>query len=155
MYTECITCPKLGVYCDGPNFVAMSAIELLEWSKARKKHLGLSNAKLSELSNMPKGTIDRLFAGHHLDFKYETVRPMLKVLVGGQFNGDPCPNPEDHTAELQLENEKLKDEYKHDRDEYIEMIKVLKGQIRDIRTAVISLGVALGIALLSILFLII
>lgn len=154
MYLECLSCPKLGVYCDGPNFVAMSAIELMEWCKARKKHLGLSNAKLSELSNMPKGTVDRLFAGHHLDFKYETVRPMLKVLVGGKFNGDPCPNPEDHTAELLQENAKLKDEYKHDREEYIEIIKVLKGQLRAIKMTVISLGVALGISLLVILFLI-
>lgn len=91
MYLECVSCSKLGKACDGPNFVAMSAAELLEWCKLRKAHLGWSNAKLAEASNMPKGTIDRLFAGSHIDFRYETIRPMVMALAGGEFTGNPCP----------------------------------------------------------------
>ncbi len=93
MYLECVSCPKLGNTCDGPNFMGRSAAGVLEWCKARKKHLGWSNAKLAEESNMPKGTIDRLLSGEHLDFKYETIRPMVKALVGGSFDGNPCPAP--------------------------------------------------------------
>lgn len=92
MYLECVSCPKLGSSCDGPNFVAMSAQDLLEWCKMRKAKLGLSNAKLAELSGTPKGTIDRLLSGDHPDFKYETIRPMIKALVGGSFSGNPCPD---------------------------------------------------------------
>ena len=93
MYSECVTCPKLGISCDGPNFVAMPAAELMNWCKARKAHLGLSNQKLADLANMSKGTVDGLLANAHADFRYESIRPMLKVLIGGDWNGVPCPDP--------------------------------------------------------------
>ena len=70
MYKDCLNCPELGVTCDGPNFVAMTAAEILEWCKLRKAYLKMSNAKLSEISGVPKDTIDRLLSGEHLDFKY-------------------------------------------------------------------------------------
>lgn len=97
MYLECVSCPKLGVSCDGPNFVALSAQELLDWCSQRKAFLRMSNARLAELSGMPKGTIDRLFAGRHdaTDFRYETIRPLVKALLGGEWGGDPCPDPGD------------------------------------------------------------
>lgn len=91
MYHKCVACPKIGVSCAGPNFVAMSAAELLDWCKLRKAHLHLSNAKLAEISGMAKGTIDRLFSGEHFDFKYESIRPLLKALVGGTFGELECP----------------------------------------------------------------
>lgn len=90
MYSECIKCPKIGISCDGPNFFAMNTQELLAWCKERKKELKLSNAQLAEMSGMPKGTIDRLFAGEHFDFRYETIRPLLKALTGGAWSGNPC-----------------------------------------------------------------
>ena len=93
MYSECIKCPKIGISCDGPNFFAMSTPELLAWCKARKAELRVSNAQLAEKSGMPKGTIDRLFAGEHVDFRYETIRPLLKALTGGAWSGNPCAAP--------------------------------------------------------------
>lgn len=90
MYKNCVFCPKLGVSCDGPNFVAMAPSELIEWCKQRKKHVGMSREKLADASGIPKGTIDRLFAGKSPDFKYETIRPMLRVLVGGAWEERPC-----------------------------------------------------------------
>lgn len=121
MYSKCISCPKLGFSCEGPNFVAMSATELLEWCKLRKAKLGLSNAKLAEQSGLPKGTIDRLFAGEHFDFRFETIRPMIRVLVGGTWNGDSCPDPEPETEradaealkKLSEENAKIRDYIDH------------------------------------------
>lgn len=120
MYTECITCQKIGISCDGPNFVAMSAQELLTWCKARKAHLHLTNGRLAELSGMPKGTIDRLFAGDHVDFRYETIRPLIKALAGGDWSGNPCPDPgedidaalddlrKQHAAEIAWRDDKIK-----------------------------------------------
>ena len=90
MYSECLKCEKIGVSCDGPNCVAMSTQELLTWCKARKQHLRLSNARLADMSGMPKGTIDRLFAGEHADVRFETIRPLLKALTGGAWSGNPC-----------------------------------------------------------------
>ena len=166
MYLECLMCPKLGVSCDGPNFVAMSAQELLEWCKMRKSRLGISNAKLAEMSKTPKGTIDRLFSGDYNDFKYETVRPLVKALVGGDWNGNPCPNPEEHTEELlhkaEEENARLKEyvmhyeeSHRHDIDEvkqeYAERIQDLRGQVRRDRVAITTLSILSGIAIALIL----
>ena len=113
MYSECVTCEKLGVSCDGPNFVAMPAAELMNWCKARKAHLGLSNQKLADLANMSKGTVDGLLANAHADFRYESIRPMLKVLVGGDWNGVPCPDPtSSERAAYEEKIRKLEDDMK-------------------------------------------
>lgn len=113
MYRECVTCEKLGISCDGPNFVAMPAAELMNWCKARKAHLGLSNQKLADLANMSKGTVDGLLANAHADFRYESIRPMLKVLVGGDWNGVPCPDPtSSERAAYEEKIRKLEDDMK-------------------------------------------
>lgn len=113
MYEKCLTCPEIGVTCDGPNFVAMSAQELLAWCKARKAHLKLSNQKIADLAGMPKGTIDRLFAGEHMDIRWETVRPLVRALMGGAWNDNPCPDaPENVGAAAQAEIEGLRQQIK-------------------------------------------
>lgn len=160
MYNECLSCPKLGVSCDGPNFVAMTAHELLEWCKARKQILHLSNAKLAILANTPKGTIDRLFAGEHDDFKYETMRPLVHALVGGEIGENPCPAPLDSEKleKAEEENNRLREhikqiEQKHENEidelkaEHKEDVHFLRGQVYNKNTAIIILAVLLGIAL--------
>ena len=116
MFSNCITCPKLGVSCKKLDFIIeLPAPELLEWCKKRKAFLGLSNAKLADLSGIPKGTIDRTFSGEHLDFKHETIRPILKVLVGGSFDDESCcTEAKDDHAEETIENlrERLADSQK-------------------------------------------
>lgn len=101
MYKECLTCPKLGISCDGANFIAMTAHELLEWCKLRKHRLGLSNASLADLSGVPKGTIDRVFSADTNDCKYETIRPIVRALVG-EWTNRPCPTPEDAKKDERL-----------------------------------------------------
>lgn len=91
MYENCIKCPKLGVSCDGPNCMAMPPHELVNWCRDRKAHLQLSNARLAELSGMPKGTVDRVLSNTHEDFKYATVRPLLQVLIGSEWGCNGCP----------------------------------------------------------------
>lgn len=121
MYSECIKCPKIGISCDGPNFFAASTPELLTWCKERKKELKISNAQLAEKSGMPKGTIDRLFAGEHVDFRYETIRPLLKALTGGAWSGNPCGALEEENA-LQKRIQELETELDR-RDESIRQYK--------------------------------
>lgn len=105
MYDECITCDMLGRLCDGPNFISMPAADLLDWCKRRKQHLGLSRERLADLSGVPLGTINRLLSGTHYDFRYETLRPIIMVLIGGTLSGNPCPSPD-----LSGENEQLRAE---------------------------------------------
>lgn len=153
MYQECLSCPKLGVSCDGPNFVAMPAHDLLEWCKTRKARLGLSNADLAEMSGTPKGTIDRLFAGDHNDFKYETMRPLVKALVGGEWSGSPCPEPHDISEIARLKEVIQEREEQHRKEkeelkaEYTKSMSFVTSQMNDKRTAIVVLSILLGIAL--------
>ena len=164
MYSECIKCPKIGISCDGPNFFAMSTPELLAWCKERKKELKISNAQIAEKSGMPKGTIDRLFAGEHVDFRYETIRPLLKALTGGAWSGNPCATLEDDDtlqkkiqeleAEIARRDESIQG-YKENSDamktlitntnkRHTEQLEFLRGEIKrknKIMTAMISIAV--------------
>lgn len=108
MYKECNTCKHLGEICQGPNFAALDAAEVVAWCKARKNHLGLSNGKLAEMSGLPKGTIDGLFSSTHTDFRYETIRPVINALIGGEWSGPPC-----QAQGTPREIERLKERVRH------------------------------------------
>ena len=171
MYSECIKCPKIGISCDGPNFFAMSTPELLAWCKERKKELKASNAQLAEMSGMPKGTIDRLFAGEHVDFRYETIRPLLKALTGGAWSGNPCGAlQEDETLqkkiqELEAELARRDDSIRHYKENYDDLTKLvantnkrheeqlhfLRGEIKRKNKFVTGLAILSVVALLYII----
>lgn len=157
MYKDCINCPKLGDSCDGPNFMGMTAAQLLAWCKERKNHLHLTNAKLAELSGMAKGTIDRLLAGEQADFRYESIRPMIKVLVGGSFDGNGCPDPDAHKDEqkiesqheiiqhLEAENERIRRDAAEAKEDYKQQIDYIKQQMTYKHTAIVVLSIFLAI----------
>lgn len=161
MYEKCIKCPKVGVSCEGPHFFTMSAEELLEWCKERKKFLKLSNEKLSELtyiqkgnmlSGVPKGTIDRLFSGEHLDFKYETMRPIIRVLAGGEWVEAPCPEEpnsfaDENISRLEEENARLKERLTEEH----ENMAFFKEQFSFRGKAIVTLTAFLGISVLLII----
>lgn len=170
MYEECLECLKIGKACDGPNFFAMSTPELLAWCKARKAALHLSNARLAELSDMPKGTIDRLFAGEHVDFRYETIRPLLKALTGGEWKGLPCAEPpadndlQKKVQELEAEirwrddkiqhyadqNKRLQDQAKDDQEKHDKEVEFLRGESKRKNTVITVLGIVAALAVLYI-----
>jgi len=64
------------------NFIDLTPSELIRWCKKRKNEIGLSNLKLSELSNVPIGTIDRLMSGNYCEYKYSSIQPILSILIG-------------------------------------------------------------------------
>lgn len=76
--------------------MALNSGELIKWCRERKKTLGLSNQKISELSNVPIGTIDRIMSGNYSEYKYSSIQPILSVLI--EFNKD-IPEPEPDNAE--------------------------------------------------------
>lgn len=108
---HCNTCDNIRI-C--PKFVSMTTPELLAYCKKRKKELNISAIKLSELSGIPIGTIESLFGKDKVDCKYETLRPILAVLL----SMEPCQalqatgTTAEHTQEierLRKENNDLKD----------------------------------------------
>lgn len=142
----------MGISCNGPNFFTASAPEMLEWCKERKARLGLTNAKISYLSGIPKGTVDRLFAGEHMDVKFETVRPIVKCLVGGEFDVNTCIAPDMVQMEHQAEIIEQQQQTIHRlEEEKVRMMKFFENQLEIKRKYNMVLVSALTITLLIII----
>ena len=166
LYKDCVKCEKLGVSCDGPNFFTLPANEILEWCKARKAELHLSNDKIADLSGIPRGTVARVFAGEHEDFKFGTVQPILRVLIGGTYHRESCPDPKGNAAEklaeLTEKNESLRRVIKENKAAYDQDLerersdaarreKYFENQMRVRMIFIIILSVLLAAALIVII----
>lgn len=165
MYKECITCHKLGTECDGANLIALPSKDLIEWCKLRKAHLKMSNAKIAELANVPKGTVDRIFAADgEVDFRYESIRPLVQALLGGAFDGNPCPDPDlnEQAAEtikrLEEDNQRLRklyyktlDDHRDDIDAERAAEDFLMKQIKQKDRKILVLTILLAILLSAII----
>ncbi|MCQ2512036.1 MAG: hypothetical protein MJ092_01420 [Lachnospiraceae bacterium] len=80
----------------------LNPVELIKWCKNRKATLGLSNAKLAEMSGVPIGTIDRIMSGNYTEFKYSSIQPLVAILLGfGQET--PEPNEENEQEQFYYE----------------------------------------------------
>ena len=77
-----------------PKIENLNSREIIEWVRQRKQMLGLSNARLAELSGVPIGTIDRLLAGKYTEFRYSTIQPIIVVLLG-HAEATPIPDEND------------------------------------------------------------
>ncbi len=154
MFDKCIRCERLGQDCV-PNLMILSFVDLMSWCNKRQKDLGWTNNKLSEMSTVPIGTINRIKAGDYADCKYSTIKNLLVALIGGISTEFPCKEKLEtdlrmldnfnHQAEklleVQQENQKLREvlsmineRHRKDirviREEYQEQIAFLKEQLR-------------------------
>lgn len=89
MYEKCIGCERLGKDCI-PNLYIMDIDEIREWARAQKEYKCLTNAELSAMSGVPKGTIDHSFSPRAKDVNYSTFAPLLRVLIGADIKEMPC-----------------------------------------------------------------
>lgn len=152
MYEKCFSCSKLGVSCPGPRFLTLKAHEALEWCKLRKSQIEWSNAKLADTSQIPKGTIDRLWANDHVDFKYDTICPIITALVDVDCIGRPCEGSHDEALSAQVErlekeNNALKEEMQTRVDYMKEQLRLEQKTSKGRQKAVIILGTCLGFTL--------
>ena len=142
-FNKCLHCQSIQEgKCGGPNFMAMSTKEVVEWTIKYQKINGISNAQLAEWSGIPKGTIDGL--KYRDDVRHDTIYRILQALiegVGGKWGGEPCAvHPEsdartkDTLEHLKKENQFLRETVEHER-------KHLKHKNRAILTLTITLGV--------------
>lgn len=174
MYEKCLNCSKIGVSCDGPNFMAMTTADLIEWCNARRKQLpGLTYDRIVELTGLSKGTVSGFFGGTHADYRIETIRPILKLLVGGEWDDNPCADPTvSEKAAYEAEIEKLKtsivwheDKIKDlkEKNASLELLvknnntratadkAFLQEQIKSKNTAILILSISLAVVLLVII----
>lgn len=82
-----------------PYILSLQPQELIEWCNKRKKEMRLSNAKLADLTNVPEGTIDRIFTGKNPEFRYSTIQPIVAYLI--KINEEtPEPSDPNNVSEL-------------------------------------------------------
>ena len=89
MFEKCITCKIIGERCV-PNLWRLPFQELVQWCIKFQKHLGWSNQKWADESNVPVGTINRIKAGEYADCKYSTIRNLAIALIGGTKDEFSC-----------------------------------------------------------------
>ena len=76
------------------NILTLNPHELIDWCNSRRKELGISKAKLAEITLVPESTLDRILSGKNPEFRYSTVQPIVAALL--QVNEEiPEPNLED------------------------------------------------------------
>lgn len=139
------------------NIITLNPSEIVKWCRERKESLHYSNAKLSELSGVPIGTIDRIMAGKYTEYKYSSIQPIVSCLLGyGEETPEPKSNSEQskyyydtiNGYKLVVENknkelEQLHKAYdtlytakeflKKENDQKEEHIKFLEGVITDLK----------------------
>ena len=89
-YNICISCPKIGQTCDGPNFLAMSVERFCEWCKLRRDYLGWKNQIVADKAGVSKISVDRIMAGDSKDLRISTMQAVAKALVNGVWGHSPC-----------------------------------------------------------------
>lgn len=103
-YNICISCPKLGQACDGPNFLAMSVERWCEWCHLRRDHLGWKNATVSEKAGVSKISVDRIMAGDCKDLRITTMQSVTRALVNGSWGQAPCVLVTETEKEIYVDN---------------------------------------------------
>lgn len=147
MFEKCIDCDRIGKDCI-PNLYVMSVEEIRDWTRKRKNYLGWSNSILSEVSGVPKGTIDCNFSKRPKkchDVNYSTFAPVLCALIGSEIKEPCCRSQECDTVYLRQteeENRNMKKTIAHAEQkisEYNARIEYLKDGLRWRRKLVIFL----------------
>lgn len=89
-YNLCLNCAHIGKRCDGPNFLAMETERWCEWVRLRKEYLGWTNARVAELAEISKVSVDRIMSGNIKDIRTTTMQAVTKALVNGSWGQYPC-----------------------------------------------------------------
>lgn len=137
MYEKCLKCEHLGKNCL-PNLCIMPVDEMYDFARHLKDNKHMSNADLSRISGVPKGTIDNSFS-YNTDIRYTTFAPVFCALIGSDGEETPCPKfiadtkKDKETIErLEKENDNLKERLKEGKEKSQEDKKTITKQNRTI-----------------------
>ena len=141
-YNRCLNCIHIGNLCDGPNFLAMEIERWCEWCRLRKEYLGWTSAKLAELADVSKVSVDRIMNVNVKDLRISTMQAVTRALVNGTWGQYPCVlaatgNVQTSTTEcakLQAEISQLKADHKAEiealRADHAAKITFLREQVK-------------------------
>ena len=92
-YEKCLTCSDLGKACDGPNFLAMDTVEMGHWCNDRRKQTpGMTYDKIAAETGISKSAVYGFLNGTHSDYRIETIRQIVKLVIGGKWDDNACGN---------------------------------------------------------------
>lgn len=100
----CISCPKIGKVCDGPNFLAMSVERWCEWCRLRRDFLNWKNSTIAEKAGVSKISVDRIMAGDVKDLRITTMQAVTKALVNGVWGQSACILVAESEKEIYVDN---------------------------------------------------
>jgi hypothetical protein len=103
-YNICISCPKIGQTCDGPNFLAMSIDRFCEWCRLRRDYLGWKNQLVADKAKVSKVSVDRIMAGDSKDLRITTMQAVARALVNGVWGHSPCVLVTETEKEIYVDN---------------------------------------------------
>ena len=103
-YNICISCPRIGQSCDGPNFLAMSVDRWCEWCHLRRDHLKWKNQTIADKSGVSKVSVDRIMAGDVKDLRITTMQAVTRALVNGSWGQSPCVLVTENEKEIYVDN---------------------------------------------------
>ena len=100
----CVSCPRLGQTCDGPNFLAMTLERFCEWCHLRRDHLNWKNQTIADKAGVSKISVDRIMAGDVKDLRITTMQAVAKALVNGVWGKSPCVLVTETEKEIYVDN---------------------------------------------------
>ena len=103
-YNICVSCPKIGQTCDGPNFLAMSVDRWCEWCRLRRDHLKWKNQLVADKAGVSKVSVDRIMNGDSKDLRITTMQAVTKALVNGVWGQSPCVLVTETDKEIYVDN---------------------------------------------------
>lgn len=103
-YNICISCPKIGQTCDGPNFLAMSVERWCEWCHLRRDHLKWKNQLIADKAGVSKVSVDRIMNGDSKDLRITTMQAVTRALVNGVWGQSPCVLVTETEKEIYVDN---------------------------------------------------
>ncbi len=103
-YNICISCPRIGKTCDGPNFLAMSVERWCEWCRLRKEYLHWTNRIVADKAGVAKISVDRIMSCDVKDLRITTMQSVTRALANGCWGKYPCALVADTEKEIVVDN---------------------------------------------------
>lgn len=135
VHESCSTCPDNATpTC--PMFIwSMNYEQLASWIKTEMKEQGMSHQKMSDLSNVPKATIDGIVAGRQRDVGHYTLAAIVRVLMKRYLTASPCrASALASKVEETFELKELVKEYKESNAIYRATIADLRTQVKKLES---------------------
>lgn len=127
--------------------------EIIADLKLAKKKKGITNKQIADKTGIPEGTVARVFATKEYNFKYDTIKPIVELLLTNEIYDEDVPNPlpdsdivellKHINVEKNLEIDELKEQIIAFEDKYTNETKSMLSHIKTLRVCLAVLAVSI------------